>query len=376
MINKENINKNLWDVIKVHYEKECYTDSLKDVCLYIIQLIQEKSETDNLDGEKLITYVFSEKSPKLLINNYQTETEKDEQRGYGYLLRGLICSIRNPISHDNNFKFTKEQTDSILLFINNFLLPKLDDSKDFAYVDNWYEFIFESNDKDSIKYSNTILESIPKKEKFKLFIDIIENLSSIKKGKYKYFINKLFDSLTKKEQNEVIILLNKKLITVTDDFSIRMFFDHFEPTIWKKLDKLIKVRIEEMVYDSIKEGKSYIDIKKEKIDYTGSLGTWVNDWVEQFSNESDIIDLLFNKLESKEEADYVLKYFYDIITNEELLKKYSYKIINKLQEGNDGYKKLLDNLILLKDENNELIKKFEEANNEFEKNNKQEILPF
>lgn len=365
MLTKENINKDLWEIIKVHYEKECYTDCLKDACLYVIQLVQEKSDAEDLDGEKLITNVFSEKSPKLLINNNQTQTEKDEQRGFGFILRGIICAIRNPISHKNNFKFTKEEVDSILMFISSYILPRLDDSKDFGYVDDWFDFIFISNNNDSQKYSDTILESIPKKEKYDLMIKVVENLSLIKENKYKYFINKLLEELSKKEKDEIILLLNKKLIKVGDGNYLRMLFNHFEPVIWKKLDKLVKIRIEEIVFNSIKEGKSFKNPKTLKIDYTGSLGTWTSEWIEYFSNKNEIIELLYDKLINSAETDYVLVYFSSLIEERKSLEKNSKKIIKGLNYGYKGYKRLLDDFMFFDDGTDELLKKFRSSYDSF-----------
>ena len=331
---KDLLNKNLWDVINVHYEKECYTDCLKDACLYLVQLIQERSEVEDLDGEKLITNVFSDKSPKLLVNDNQTQTEKDIQRGIGYLLRGIICSVRNPISHDNNVVFTKEETDSVLLFISSFLLNKLDNSKDFGYVENWFDFIFIDNVTDSIKYSDTILSKISKKDKYALSIEIINRLDEIPNKKYKYFINSLFSTLKTKEQDELIICLNKKLINAGNDKFLASFFAHFDCSIWKKLDDLIKVRIEELIFDDIDKagyGKLFI----------GNLATWTVNWIDVFSNSDDVYELLFNKLFDFS-SDYVLKNFYHIMAREDKIFQFK-DIINKgLKEGKIGYKNFLD----------------------------------
>ena len=367
MISKENVNEGLWNVIKVHYEKECYTDCLKDACLYIIQLVQEKSEMEDLDGEKLITNIFSETNPKLLINGNQTQTEKDEQRGFGFLLRGIVCAIRNPISHKNSFKFTKEEADSILLFVSNYILPKLDDSKDFSYVDNWFNFIFVTNKNDSNKYSDTLLECMSKKEKYSLMLEIINELSLVKEGKYKYIINKLYGDLTKKEKMDIKRLLNGKLIEVGDDRYLRMFFDHFEPTIWPELDKLIKIRIEEMIFSSIKEGRIYINEVTGREKCEGTLGTWTSKWIEYFSNKDEIIDLLFEKLNNSQEAEYVLKYYHSIMENDDYVELHAEKVKKGLKNGKIGYKKLLDSLMLFDElDHNENLDKFIDLYNSFE----------
>ena len=376
MLNKEKINKEFWEIIKVHYEKECYTDALKDACLYLIQIVQEKSELEELDGEKLITHAFSESNPKLLINNNQTQTEKDEQRGYGFLLRGIICAIRNPISHNRSFVFSKEEADSILIFMNNYILEKLSNSKNFKYVSDWYNFIFCDNDNDSKRFSDTILGSVSKKEKFKLMIDIVSKLETIKPGKYYYIINQLYNNLTSKEKEEIIILLNKKLIIAKDAKYIRMFFNHFNPEIWEKFDSLVKIRIEEMVYNSIKEGKSYIDPRTMQKEYTGSLGAWAVKWIEKFNNKSEIVELIFKKLKYEREAEYVLNYFSEILRNSENLKKYSKDIKDGLNKGKIQYQELLEALMFFEDEEDEIFTLFKDEYKNFKPKKIENELPF
>lgn len=375
MLKKGNINPEFWDVFGIHYEKECYTDAIKDACLYLVQLVQEKSELENLDGEKLINTAFSESNPKLLINENQTQTEKDEQRGFGFLLRGIICAIRNPISHKRDFKLSKEEADSILLFINNYILPKLDDSRDFRYVQNWYDFIFTENENDSKKYSDTILSNISKKERLELMINIVNQLSFIKEGKYYYIINSLYEQLAKKEKEEIIILLNKKLIAANDGKYIRMFFNHFNPEIWNSIDKLVKVRIEEMVEKSIHEGELFFNQFSMQEETKGSLGTWTVKWICKFENEQTIIDDLYNKMNRKDEAKYVLRYFGDIVEEEKNIIKHYKCIINGLKDGKKQYKDLLDRAAIFDIEENKIIEKIKAAYNTFEE--KEEVeLPF
>ena len=377
MLKKEDINSEFWKVFGVHYEKECYTDAIKDACLYIVQLVQERSELEDLDGEKLINTAFSENNPKLLINDNQTQTEKDEQRGFGFLLRGIICAIRNPISHKRDFKFSEKEADSILLFMNSYIIPKLDDSRDFKYVENWYEFIFEENENDSEKFSDTILASISKKEKIELMINIINNLESIKEGKYSYIINKLYNELNKKEQSEIINLLNKKLIVAKDDRYLRMFFDHINPKIWNNLDKLVQVRIEEMVEKSIREGSVFIHQLTMQEECTGSLGTWTEKWINMFDNEQKIIDILYIKMSKKDEAKYVLKYFKDIVEEKKNLIKYHESIIKGLKDGKSQYKELLDVAMFLDDGKDKDFQKIKKAYDSFKpKEQDEEELPF
>ena len=377
MLKREDINSEFWNVFGIHYEKECYTDALKDACLYLVQLVQEKSELEDLDGEKLINNAFSESNPKLLINDNQTQTEKDEQRGFGFLLRGIICAIRNPISHKRDFKFSKDETDSILLFMNNYILPKLDDSKDFGYVQNWFNFIFIENENDSDKFSDTVLTSMPKKERFDLMINIVNHLETIKEGKYYYIINKIYDQLNKKEKEEVINLLNKKLIEAKDGKYIRMFFNHFNPEIWSNIDKLVRVRIEDMVDKSICDGRIFFNMLTMQKETKGALGTWTRKWIDMFENKATIISNLFNKLNDKEEAEYVLRYYRDIVEDKKNIIKYHECVIRGLKEGKKQYKELLDMVVFLDTGKDKTFQKVKDAYDSFEeKKENEDELPF
>lgn len=375
MINKDELYPDFWKSINLHYEKECYEDALKDACFYLIELIQNKSENYDLDGEKLITNVFSEKNPKLLINKNQTISEQDEQRGFGFLVRGLICSIRNPLSHSKKIKYTKKEVDSILLFINNIILSKLEDTKEFGYVDNWFEFIFIDNANDSEKYSNKILDNMGRREKMELMKKIVNNLDKINAKKYKYFINRLYDELPAKSKNETCVLLNRKLIRAQDDHYLRMFFSHFNPDIWERLDELVTVRIEEIVFNSIEQGRIVFSpiTNEETFVSSCSLSTWACDWIKKFSNYNEIIECLINKLDNVATGEFTLEYFYSAICEKEIIIKYSKKIIEGLQNGKICYKRLLKKIFLLDNDPDYSI--FKKYYDEF-KENKKEELPF
>lgn len=215
-----------------------------------------------------------------------------------------------------------------------------------------------------------------KKDKLNLLINVVNRLAEIKEGKYYYIINKLYDDLNKKEQAEIINLLNKKLIKADDGRYLRMFFNHFNTNIWTKLDELVKVRIEEMVYDNIDIGKAYMNPINMKKEYKGSLGTWTRRWINEFNNSSDIIELIFNKMRFKEEADYVIDYFNDILTDRENLRKYSDKIISGLKNGKKQYKEMLDVIMFLDDNEDELLGLFREEYNNFKEKTEEDELPF
>ena len=54
----------------------------------------------NESGHKLMMDVFSEKSPKIRLNELSTSSEIDEQMGYKFTFAGVMSAIRNPRGHD------------------------------------------------------------------------------------------------------------------------------------------------------------------------------------------------------------------------------------------------------------------------------------
>ena len=205
--------------------------------------------------------------------------------------------------------------------------------------------------------------------------EIVEKLEYVKEGKYKYFINKLYDDLTAKAKNEIIVLLNRKLIKANDDKYLRMFFDHFNPEIWDKLDDLVTARIEEIVYKSIHIGElTYSPFDNDIVLVKGaSLSTWVSNWVNSFSNNNEIVECLINKLDKKETGDYTLKYFYNIVSDKNVIMKYSDKILKGLNNGKICNKKLLEEYFVGEEEPDFNI--FKEIYYKF-KDSSEDDLPF
>ena len=52
------------------------------------------------DGQNLMEKVFCDNDPILIINNFQSKSEKDEHRGFRNLLIGIVAMFRNHASHE------------------------------------------------------------------------------------------------------------------------------------------------------------------------------------------------------------------------------------------------------------------------------------
>ena len=67
---------------------------------------------------------FSADDPTLRLNKLQSQSDKDEQRGYMELYAGSMMGIRNPRAHEHELEDSPEEALEMLIFANH-LMRKL-----------------------------------------------------------------------------------------------------------------------------------------------------------------------------------------------------------------------------------------------------------
>lgn len=83
----------------------------------------------SLDGTRLIEYVFS-KDPVLIINNFQSQSEKDEHTGFCNLLKGLCGMFRNTEAHEPKITWNVTEQDALeILAIVSYCHRRLDSAQ-------------------------------------------------------------------------------------------------------------------------------------------------------------------------------------------------------------------------------------------------------
>lgn len=65
------------------------------------------------DGNKLIDSLFAENNPVLIINNFTSETDKSEHKGFANLLRGLFGMFRNTLAHAPKLEWEMKEQDAL-----------------------------------------------------------------------------------------------------------------------------------------------------------------------------------------------------------------------------------------------------------------------
>lgn len=88
-----------------------YFHAVFEACKGLFERIRELSGV-NKDGIRLIEEVFST-NPILIINNYLSDSEKDELSGFCNLLKGLCGMFRNTEAHEPKVSWTITEQDAL-----------------------------------------------------------------------------------------------------------------------------------------------------------------------------------------------------------------------------------------------------------------------
>jgi len=77
-----------------------YAQAILEAYKTVSNHVKEKSGRKDLDGQDLMSTVFSVKNPILKLNKLRSRSDQDEQMGFMFLFMGAMTGIRNPKAHD------------------------------------------------------------------------------------------------------------------------------------------------------------------------------------------------------------------------------------------------------------------------------------
>lgn len=105
-----------------------YFHSVLEANKGLFQRIRDLSNIQT-DGNTLIEQVFST-NPILIINNYQSTSEKNEHNGFCNLLKGLCAMFRNPTAHEPKVDWNISEHDALeILGIISYCHRRLDNAQ-------------------------------------------------------------------------------------------------------------------------------------------------------------------------------------------------------------------------------------------------------
>ena len=101
-----------------------YFHAVFEACKGLFERIRQLSFIQ-ADGVKLVSYVFNH--PALIINEYKTQQQKDEQKGFEAILEGICKMFRNPEAHCPKIEWPMEEQHALeILYLISYCHRRLD----------------------------------------------------------------------------------------------------------------------------------------------------------------------------------------------------------------------------------------------------------
>ncbi len=308
----------LHTAIKVHYEGELYSNAILDAMKVLTELIRTKSKLDG-DGANLVGQAFGSNAPPIKISPMQKVSEIDEQRGFEQLLRGLYTGIRNPRTHEN-YNDKKDECDAIILFIN-YLINIVNSARSFFVLDDFKKRIFDPLFVEKSEYAELLVAEIPHDELVNVAISILQDKNQGDANKLAYFFDAIFNKSEIEQQQLIMKVFSNELQTALSDSEIIDLIHFINPPLWPMIDEDTKLRIENRIIASVKDGY-LVDGKCKK----GALGTWGNSLGQYFKLKRDLAGALIDILRpnwytQNYVGEYYLAYLDSIVAGDILIEK-------------------------------------------------------
>ncbi len=355
------INEQLYKAISSNYDKGDFTGAITDSIIYLNSIVRERTGLLS-DGVVLIGEAFGGNNPKLKVTQLKTESERNVQKGVEQILRGIIQGIRNPRSHEKHNDNVND-ANAIIFFIN-YLLKLIDKAKAPFTLEDFLKRVFDKDFVESESYAELLVSEIPEKKFFDVMMEIYNRKEEGEPNKLKFFFHSMFKRLTEDEKAAFFSIVSDELKITDNVSSIRAITEIFCNENWEKIDKAAKLRIENKLIKSVKEG-IYDETSKKCLG--GALGTWLSNIISHMELRDYLINILIEKLSSSNiyEHNYVFEYFqYNLI---ESGKKPKASLIMAIKAGlKNGDKRFYD-LVFFEVEHGESdwVKKIEQEFKDF-----------
>jgi uncharacterized protein (TIGR02391 family) len=297
------ISPELWIAISSAYEAENYSHSILEATYFISNILRERAGVDG-DGATLVGQALGGDVPKLKLNSLQTESDKNVQKGFEQILRGIYIGIRNPRSHEQTTD-SQETADAIIHFLG-YVVSLLNTSKEAFTVDSFIERIHDPEFVKSERYAELLIAEVPKLRMGDALIALFRARKGIDLTKCRFVVLALIGSLSPQQMSSYLSVVSEELRSATDDAVMRTALQMLTPEIWPNILELPRLRIENKLLSGIRAGEV---LKSGKT--TQSLATWSNNFLKAFTMRAEAANALMSRLEDSnaDARHYSAKFF-------------------------------------------------------------------
>lgn len=297
----------LWAAIERSYQSGQFTAAILDATHYLGELIREKSGLD-CDGVQLVGQAFGGQNPPIKINNLQTESDWNAQKGMEQMLRGLYQGIRNPRSHSKHADDGND-AEAILLFINYLAKIIVQSRSPFelsAYLARVFDPWFTEDD----AYAKLMVEDIPIGKRWDVLMAVYGRKEEEGEGqKLAYFVRALLNTFDVEELRRFTEIVSDDLKTTDSIDAMRWVLQVIPDKCWPMYAEVARIRVETRLIEAINKGRC-TDGKC----VSGGFGTWAQGYVDRFVLRERLMWVLAAKIGRDEsEREYVFRYFLSLL---------------------------------------------------------------
>ncbi len=302
------IRPELWEATAKPYESEIFSNAILEAIHYLSNILRERANVDG-DGASLVGQALGGDSPRLRINKFQTETEKNEQKGLEQILRGVYQGIRTPRSHEQ-FEDTQASANAIILFID-YLLSIVSQAKEPFTLEEWSKRVFDPDFVASDRYAQLLASEVPPKKYIDALITTYRNKMSGDGEKLTYIFKALIDLIGDDKLGDFLAIVSDELKVTQEDNVIEMILQILPNYLWPRIEEVARIRIENKLIRSSESGK-YNPSSQKSI--PGWLGAWARDFIKYFTLKAEVSEVIWKKLQgSEEDRNYVAQFFFWVL---------------------------------------------------------------
>lgn len=282
----------LWAAVANAYEAENYSHAILEATYYLSTLIRERAGVDG-DGAALVGQALGGDLPKLKLNALQTESDKNVQKGFEQILRGVYTGIRNPRSHEQ-VSDSKETADAVIHFLG-YVVNLLSASKEAFTIEAFVERVFDPEFVESARYAELIVAEVPKLRLGDALIALFRARRKAELRKLRFLVSALLAALSPNQLSSYLSVVSEELRTTIDDAAIRTALQMLTPELWPNLSELPRLRIENKLISGVRSGEVLQSGKT-----TQPLATWSSDFLKSFTLKNDAANALIGRLEDQD----------------------------------------------------------------------------
>lgn len=303
-MNQSNVSERLWKAIAANYVSGDYKGAILDGMQTITDVLREKSAVDG-DGGALVGQALGGENPRIRLNALSTQSEKDFQRGFEHIIRGLYLAVRNPRTHEAK-NDDRKTADAILIFVDYVLSILIASSESFT-MDGFLQQVGDADFVDTQRYAELMVASIPPLHIGEALWQIFVTRRNLHLQNRRHLIRELTMRLSEAQLSTFYGRVSNELRGPLDDTGIRTCLQILRPDDWLRIDEAARLRLENKLVAGLREGEIRHDGKVHV-----PLPTWANTFLQYFQTKAVVASVLSAKLNDTDGDDrhYVARFFF------------------------------------------------------------------